>query len=95
MDSKIDHQNTLHTVKCFEERFWLLKSGICKADIRLNDRSYKKKDDLILFQEGMPSLEVEGDYFKATGNTLRAVITHIDTFGLKEGYVALSLDILD
>lgn len=94
MDSKIEYQNTLHTVKCFEERFWLLKSGVCKADIRLNDRSYKK-DDLILFQEGIPSLDVEEGYFKATGNTLTAVITHIDTFGLKEGYVALSLDILD
>ena len=43
MDSKIELQNTLHTVKYFEERFWLLKSGVCKADIRLNDRSYKKK----------------------------------------------------
>ena len=43
MDSKIELQNTLHTVKYFEERFWLLKSGVCKADIRLNDRSYKKR----------------------------------------------------
>lgn len=79
----------LHEVKCFEDRFYSLSSEDCKADIRLNDREYQK-GDLLKLKEGFNSLAG----FMLTGRYIICQITHVSNYGLKEGFVALSLQLL-
>lgn len=78
-----------HKIKCFQDRFIPIKMGKCKVDIRFNDRNYKIGDILIL-QEGYPSI----NEFIYTGNTITAEITHSSTYGVKDGFVALSLELI-
>lgn len=76
-----------HHIKCFKPRFELLATGDITADVRFNDRDYKKWD-IIVFKEGEPC-SFEG--FKFTGRSLRAIISNVDTYGVQPGFVALSL----
>lgn len=76
-----------HEVKCYPDRFTDILSNACKADIRYNDRDYQV-NDLLKLREGYP--DISGFIF--TGRFIICIITHVSNYGLKEGFVSLSLD---
>ncbi len=78
---------TDHYVKCFSPRFELLLTGKISADVRFNDRLYIEGDEIV-FREGSPCFF---NGFEYTGRTLRAKITHVDSYGVLTGFVTLSL----
>jgi len=75
-----------HGLKCFSDNFQPIVDGHKKATVRFNDRNYQV-GDTITFKEGQN--EVHGYDF--TGREISARISHIDDFGLMEGFVCLSL----
>lgn len=77
----------MHEVKCYQDRFVDILNNTCKADIRYNDRNYQV-NDLLKLLEGYQT--IEGFIF--TGRYVICTITHVSDYGLKEGFVALSLD---
>ena len=76
-----------HEVKCYQDRFTDILSNACKADIRYNDRNYQV-NDLLKLREGYQTI----GGFIFTGRFIICVITHVSAYGLKEGFVSLSID---
>lgn len=74
-----------HNLKMFTPNFQPVVNGVKRHDIRLNDRDYQAGDTVTLF-EGEHS---EGVFIK-TGRTISAKISYMDTYGVCDGYVALS-----
>lgn len=77
---------THHELKQDKRFFQPVVNGARRAEIRYNDRQYKVGDTITLM-EG----EMNNGAFEYTGRKISAEISHIDTFGLQDGYVALSL----
>lgn len=76
-----------HTLKAWPEPFSDIWNGIKKCEIRRNDRNFKV-NDLLLLNEYLPS----GTF---TGRQIDARVTHIQAgFGLPDGFVVLSIDVL-
>ncbi|MBW7995384.1 MAG: DUF3850 domain-containing protein [Candidatus Glassbacteria bacterium] len=76
-----------HELKTWPEGFQAIAQGRKTADVRFNDRGFKV-GDILLLREYYPGT---GKY---SGENVEAEVTHImDTegFGLKPGYVMLSL----
>ena len=74
-----------HFLKCWPIPFRYLRIGRKGCEIRKNDRDFKEGDTLVI-QEW----DQLGKYY--TGMELIFIITHVqDSFGLKDGYVVLSI----
>lgn len=86
MENDIIETKTHHTLKQDKRFFQSVIDGTRRAEIRYNDRDYNVGDTLTL-REG----HLDGGVFLYTGRAVSAEISHIDTFGLQDGYVALSL----
>lgn len=79
-----------HEVKSYCDRFEVISSGTCKADIRLNDKVYTAGDKIV-FKEGYD--DISG--YTYTGRSIEAKITYIDSYVVGTiGYVSLSLELV-
>lgn len=74
-----------HNLKVFSPRYDQISRGLMTGENRLNDRNYKEGDTVTL-REG----EQDKDIFRATGRSVNARISAVDTFGCQDGYVNLS-----
>ncbi|PHR84502.1 MAG: hypothetical protein COA59_05990 [Colwellia sp.] len=75
-----------HNLKTFHNHFVDVISGNKKAEIRINDRNFKKGDYLNLQEFHL------GNY---TGNEHKVIITHVldgGLYGIKKNYVVLSIN---
>lgn len=81
----------MHELKIFEDRCGELESGARKSEVRKSDRDFKE-GDLIRF---VPGYHMHGE-FRASDLHLpfTAMITNIDRFGVQEGYINLSVELL-
>lgn len=91
-----------HDLKCWPEFFRALWNGSKTAEIRRNDRGYQA-GDVLHMREWIPEYDAEGDFLIGddlepvgayTGRTLDLLVTHIvqgPAFGIKEGYVMMSV----
>lgn len=77
---------THHRLKSYEGVFPHIVSGNKRSEVRINDRSYTV-GDAVTFCEGRP----ENGEFVYTGREISGIISHIDAYGCKDGYVNLSL----
>ena len=79
-----------HKIKIDPKYFDDVAKGIKTFEVRKNDRAYKKKDLLDIFEYDRET----GEY---TGRNIFAVITYIldDQKYLRDGYVILALEILE
>lgn len=75
-----------HNLKLFTKYFQPVVDGKKRSEVRINDRKYRVGDTVTL-REGQQEL----DGFKYTGRKVSARISYIDDFGLRHGYVNLSL----
>lgn len=75
-----------HDLKLFRGYFQDVVDGNKKSEVRFNDRNYEVGDTVTL-REG----QLENGVFEYTGREVSAYITHIDSFGVQEGYVNLSI----
>mgnify|MGYP003655338212 CR=1 FL=1 len=75
------HDLKLHT-SCFQDVVDCVK----RAETRYNDRDYAVGDTLT-FKEGVSE---DGDFIY-TGRSVSAKINHINTLGMQEGWMCLSL----
>ena len=88
---------TIHELKTDPEPFQSLWDGQKKAEVRRDDRGYQEGDLLTLKETRMTStmagvLRIEPIF---TGRSIQARITHIQRgYGLPDGLVVLSLDVL-
>lgn len=78
-----------HFLKIWKPHFEDVKSGVKKAEVRLNDRNFNVGDTLVL-QEYNP---LDNSY---SGNEIEKEVTHIisgmdSDFGLKPKYVVMSI----
>ena len=77
-----------HNLKTHPNPFQAVKSGLKKAEFRLNDRGFELGDTLTL-QEWEPETK------SYTGDEISVIITHIQTgYGIPEGYCMISIEIL-
>lgn len=76
-----------HDLKAHESQFDPVAEFRMKSIVRFNDRSYAIGDTITL-HEGW----LEDGQFIYTGRKVSAEISHIDDFGVQDGYVSLSLD---
>lgn len=76
-----------HNLKSYVTHFQAIQSGDAKADVRINDRNYQANDTVTLHEGEMWNGE-----FIGTGNSITAVISHVNNFGVNDGYVVLSLN---
>ena len=60
-----------------------------KADVRLDDKKYQI-GDILIHKEGFPSLEG----YQFTGRIAIRRVTYISKFGMQQGFVNLSLEIV-
>ena len=75
----------IHKLKCWPEFYAALIAGDKRDELRLNDRNYKVGDVLIL-------QEYDNNIDLYTGDESKWLVTWIvDGFGLKDGYVAMSV----
>jgi hypothetical protein len=80
-----------HNLRLFYQYYNPILERMKLSDIRLNDRDYHV-GDTINYHSGYPTLT--GYYYD--GRIMRVVVTHIDSgFGLLEGYVNLSIKLID
>ena len=79
-----------HNLKILPQYFEAVINGCKNFEIRKNDRAYKRKDLLDIFEYDCET----GEY---TGRNIFAVITYIldDQKYLRDGYVILALEILE
>lgn len=75
-----------HNLKSFNVHFQAIVDGAKRSEVRTNDRNYQVGDILTL-HEG----QYEKGEFEYTGRTVSAEISFIDTFGMVDNYVTLSL----
>ena len=78
-----------HKIKIDPKYFDDVAKGIKTFEVRKNDRAYKRKDLLDIF-------EYDSETEEYTGRNIFAVITYIldDQKYLRDGYVILALEIL-
>lgn len=76
-----------HELKTHESQFEPVAEFRMKSIVRFNDRNYSI-GDFITLHEGY----YENGKFEYTGRKVSAEISHIDDFGVQDGYVSLSLD---
>ncbi len=81
-----------HDIKQFSGSFKSLMDREMKAQARRNDRNYQV-NDTTTFHVCHPAA-CEGGY-EYTGQKGHALITCVDTFGMAEGYVNLSFELID
>ena len=80
-----------HSLKTLPEHYQEIKARRKKAELRKNDRDYRK-GDLLILEEWSPT---GGGLY--TGEQILAIVTHIladPEFGLKEGYVLMSIEVI-
>ena len=84
----------IHFLKIKEKYFERIQKGEKTCEIRFNDRDFQKGDEIVFLTfKVRPSEEIfEGDYLKHLNEPFS--ITHVLHFpdGLREGYVALSIN---
>lgn len=98
-EEKMDEQTPrTHSLKTWPEYFRQVKSGEKTAELRKNDRDFRKGDILILEEWRLTIFHVTvGQY---TGASIKARITHVlageegERFGLKPGYAMLSFEVI-
>lgn len=75
-----------HSIKCWPQQFWAIRSGLKTFEYRKNDRGYRVGDTLTI-REFDPKTEA------FSGAEVRRTITHmlVSGFGLPEGYAVLGL----
>ena len=81
---------TIHELKTWPEHFKAVYSGKKKVEVRKNDREFKQFDQLFL-REWEPETE------RYTTKSIYVYVTHIlegGQFGIKEGYVVMSIEIM-
>ena len=77
-----------HKLKCWPDPFKAIVTGKKRVELRLNDRNFQEGDMLFLM-EYIPDKDIY------TGSAAWCSITNItEGFGLKDGYVALSIDVI-
>lgn len=74
-----------HNLKVFTPNFQPIVTGVKRHDVRMNDRNFQAGDTVTLF-EGEHS---EGEFIK-TGRSVSAIVSYVDSYGVQQGYVALS-----
>lgn len=85
-DDIIKPEKKHHFLKQDDRFFQSVVDGKKSFEVRYNDRDYKIGDTITL-REGY----LEDGVFLYTGRAISAEISHIETFGLQDGYVLLSL----
>ena len=76
----------VHILKCFLDRYKYISLGKCTADLRPNDRDFKE-GDYIVYKEGA----YENGTFVFTGKEVVRKITYVDSFGLPDNLINLSI----
>lgn len=76
-----------HNLKLFDEYYQDVIDGKKLAENRFNDRNYQVGDTITLHE----GCSVNGEFIYS-GRKVSAVISHINSYGMQEGYVSLSLD---
>ena len=79
--------NKIHTLKCDSTQYENIIHGRQCHTTRYNDRDYEIHDKLELCE-----VERSDGEFICTGREILVEITHIDTFGLQENYLCLSIE---
>lgn len=77
----------MHELKTLPEFFQAIWVGDKTFEIRLDDRNFKERDEVVL-QEFDP--EGDGGY---TGREIEGVITYLTSFSQKKNYVVFSIRI--
>lgn len=75
-----------HFLKANPQHFETLCTGEQKCSIRKNDRNFQVGDEVIF-------LEYDTVSERCTGDSHLLHISHIENFGVRQGYVALSLSL--
>lgn len=87
METDIIETGRKHHILKQDKRFFQhVVDGAIRAEVRYNDRNYQVGDTVTL-REGY----LENGVFLYTGRAISAEISHINNFGVQEGYVVLSL----
>ena len=76
----------IQILKCFLDRYKYISLGKCTADLRPNDRDFKE-GDYIVYKEGA----YENGTFVFTGKEVVRKITYVDSFGLPDNLINLSI----
>lgn len=98
MKKRISHEVMIHDLKADPETFLGVYNGSKLVEIRLNDREFEVSDYVLLRQTEVSALLMKEKNRKLTytGRTILLKIVHIQSgYGLKDGYVALSIRKLD
>lgn len=98
MKKRINHEVMIHELKADPDTFLSIYNGNKLVEIRLNDRWFEVSDYILLRQTEVSAHLMKENNRKLvyTGRTLLLKIVHIQTgYGLKVGYVALSIRKLD
>lgn len=77
-----------HELKVWPEYFGQLQQHVKTCEIRKNDRAFKKGDVLVLY-EYFPTKKTYSGRFVT--RVVSLVTSEVECFGLKPGYVLLSL----
>ncbi len=87
----------MHELKSDPDAFIKIYTKFKLATIRLNDRQYEDEDYILLRETKYSFEDMKRDCkLEYTGRTLLLKINHVQQgYGLKAGYVALSIRVLD
>ncbi len=98
MQKRIGHEVMIHELKADPETFLGIYLNNKACEIRLNDRGFERSDYILLRQTEVSAhlMKEQNKELVYTGRTLLLKIVHIQSgYGLKDGYVALSIRKLD
>lgn len=91
------HEVVMHELKSDPGAFTSICYDNKQVEIRLNDREYEVHDYILLRQTQFSAEQIRlGRKLIYTGRTILLKIIHVQSgYGLREGYVALSIRKLD
>ncbi len=98
MQKRIGHEIMIHELKADPDAFISIYNDRKLVEIRLNDRGFEISDYVLLrqTQDSAHVMKVSDRKLVYTGRTILLKIVHIQAgYGLKDGYVALSIRKLD
>ncbi len=96
----IGHGALIHQLKCDPDAFIKITTGFKLVELRENDRGFEAEDYILLRQTRWNATAMKEDpndkKLEYTGRHILLKIIHVQSgYGLKDGYVALSIRKLD